>query len=492
MTIHNGKMNENYRFAIDISLQSGPPGSGKTYDLLHIVWKKFKGRCLYFTHSHEACMEKYLELIKSGVKKEQIRLIYGLARICPCVQKDLDSCSPREKFISSLIYHNFSNKIVCFTCKDIKAFPQKDCPYKKQFDNIKKCHIVITVIQCAYGPTIFKKFKPEYIAMDDCFYYKNPQTKISDLTEQLMYLSGIARLDFYSKNPLKELSDTKNFKKTIEKLSKAYRKDITGLVKKIEKKDEFNKDLKFNKMRLIHPKNFEEYIEKARKYGFRNRFADPAFFYIIDYISKQKTKGKKVPFKIIDAIFQKDFLELMKKRYSSERKVGIVWKKDKFEPRTFPNNSVIYRMGQKNAWYSEDSIDRPETQKNISEEIRWILKYYFNNKPDLKIGVITRKPKSQWIKHFGNEEKAMKYKMSLFFPKEFVENITVETYGNLRGKNSLQNCDVLFIIGSYVTNKTERIKQFPQDIESMIQEVGDWFCLDPEKENTFFDKEKKC
>ncbi len=158
---------------IEAELRGGAPGSGKTHELLYKDWKKFKGRCLYFSHSHDACAEKFYELSNKGIK---VRHIFGLGRICPCLRKKEEERSPEEHIIANLHYRKFPNKVICSMCKNINAFvPQKSCPYKQQFKEIKKFHIVLTVIHCAYGNQLFDKYQPEYIAMDDCLDYINPQ-----------------------------------------------------------------------------------------------------------------------------------------------------------------------------------------------------------------------------------------------------------------------------------------------------------------------------
>lgn len=444
--------------SISVKLRSGAPGRGKTHELLHNNWKHFKGRCLYFTHSHQTCEEKYYEL--GG--KPYVRHIKGLKSCCPCWKKKFEERSPKEQIIANLVEYNFSNKIICGTCKRIRAYPQRKCRYKKQFVGIKNCHIVVTVIQCAYGPNLFNKFEPDYVAMDDCLDLINPQQWKDDIYLQYIRLLNRAKIRFDKYTQLEKISE-KNFSKIVPKLEKAFRQNITKLTSEIKKND----TLSYAKHYLIPPAEIEDYFKMAKLYGFRKRFATPAFFYLFDYIVKQKEEGKNVQLMLIDARQPHDLLAEMKKRYHKEKGVVINFENDStFVPLIVEQNSVVYKMGHNDAWYPEQSMRLTKTQARIKETIEWILYHFFNKNYNLKIGVVTRKPSRKWVNRYG-KTKAMKMKLDLYIPEGY-KNVKVETYGNLRGQNTLKDCKTLFVLGSYGINKSE-----------MKQMVSDWFCCDP-------------
>ncbi len=371
--------------------------------------------------------------------------------------------------ISYLIYHKFSNKVVCSTCKDIGAYPQKECPYKQQFIGIKKCHIVVTVIQVAYGTQLFDKFKPDIIAMDDCFDFINPQPWLKDLNYQLMNLVHLAKLKDLendlnkAENPIEALSKKQNFDDIIIALHKAYNKDMKVLAKQVRKK---NKS-RYNINLLLNPEEIKKYVQMARHYGYRNRFATPAFFYIFNYMTAQKLEGKDVKFTLIEAEQPYDLLKVMKERYFKETGVTINYVDDlSFKPRFVDQNSIVFRLGRKDAWYPKQTVKLEATQKYIKKNLDFMFHYYFGTSTEVEHAVIFQKPEKELVKKVGLA-KAKKIKAMRFIPEEY-KNVSVETYGNLKGKNTLKNCDVLSNIGTYVIDKTE-----------MIQMVSDWFCCDP-------------
>ena len=443
--------------SISVKLRSGPPGRGKTHELLHNNWKIVNGRCLYFSHSHKTCEEKFYEL--GG--EPYIRHIKGLKSCCPCWKKKIEERSPKEQIIANLVEYKFSNKIVCGTCKRIRAYPQRKCRYKKQFVGIKNCHIVVTVIQCAYGPNLFSKFEPDYVAMDDSLDLINPQQWKDDIYLQYIRLLKRAKIRFDKYTELEQISE-KTFSRIMPKLEKAFRQNITKLTSEIKKND----TLSYAKHYLIPPAEIEDYFKMAKLYGFRKRFATPAFFYLFNYVVKQKEQNKKVQLMIIDARQPHDLLAEMKNRYFKENGVVINFENDSnFVPQIVKQNSVVYKMGHKDAWYPEKSMRLTETQEQIKEKVEWILRHFYNSKRNLRIGAVTRKPPKKWVKLYG-PTKAMKMRLELYLPVGY--KIKFETYGNLRSQNSLKDCDVLFILGSYGVDKSE-----------MKQMISDWFCCDP-------------
>ena len=443
---------------ISTKLRGGAPGWGKTYDLLHNNWKHFKGRCLYFTHSHQTCAEKYHKL--GG--EPYVRHIKGLKKCCPCYTKRMEERSPKEQIIADLVEHKFSNKVICHTCGKIRAYPQRKCRYRKQFKGIKNCHIVVTVIQCAYGPNLFSKFEPDYVAMDDCLDLINPQQWKDDIYLQYIRLLNRAKIKFDKYTELEQISE-KTFSRIMPKLEKAFRQNITKLTSEIKKND----TLSYAKHYLIPPAEIEDYLKMAKLYGFRKRFATPAFFYLVDYVVKRKEEGKNVQLMIMDARPPYDLLEEMKERYFKEKGVIVNFKNDnEFVPRVVEQNSVVYKMGHDDAWYSEKSMRLAKTQEHIKEMVEWIIHHFYNGNRELKIGVVTRKPRKRWVKFFG-KTKAMQMRLNMYIPEGY-KNVKVETYGNLRSMNSLKNCDTLFVLGTYVINKSE-----------MEQMISDWFCRDP-------------
>ena len=140
-------------------------------------------------------------------------------------------------------------------------------------------------------------------------------------------------------------------------------------------------------------------------------------------------------------------------RYQKEENVPVNFEPDSFEPKIVDYGSVICRyIGKEGAWYpTTSSIEKSQgTRANISKAISEILRIDFKDNNNLNIGLVIPKD----------------VPMRQFIPRKF-EKVKVLTFGNLRGKNSLELCDVLFIVGTYCINK-----------EDMAQEHSLWFARD--------------
>jgi hypothetical protein len=438
-----------------VTIRSGAPGTGKTYELFE-EWINYSPNCrhLYLSHSHEFLEEQYKRLYK----RISVRHLEGLRRLCPCLAKD-ENGFPINSTIAKLIDLQIPYDHICAVCKNINAYPQKQCPYQRQFDNIKSVSIVLAPVEYAFTTLLDKKYKPNYIAVDDCLDRKRIHPTRKDLEELLYMLTTSSPL---IKEPIQSFQEllSMDYESILQKLNRAYETNLKVFIN--EAKDSPN-EAKRDFLYTTSPNELMTYCKQAI-HGLRDRFATPALFRLFDYVFKNKKEDSEVQLKIIEAIPNYKFLKLLAKRYQKEENVTVVFYSDGFNPNLVDRGSVVYHMGNKNAWYPYESIKLKETRKHIRGKIEWILEYFFNNNRNLKIGVILKKPK-------GETEAERQYKLrctlQFFIPEEY-KNVEVETFGNLRGKNSLENCDVLFIIGTYVVNK-----------EEMAQEFSDWFARDP-------------
>jgi hypothetical protein len=142
--------------SIRVSLRKGPPGVGKTWRLSQ-DWEHLPGKKLLLSHSH-----KYLsEQERRWSERMSVRHLWGLHWICPCITTK----EYHNKVIEKLINLKLSHKHICGACKTLKAYPQKNCPYKKQFKNLP--NVVIAPIEYVYT-NFLDEYKPDYIAVDDC------------------------------------------------------------------------------------------------------------------------------------------------------------------------------------------------------------------------------------------------------------------------------------------------------------------------------------
>ena len=364
-----------------------------------------------------------------------------------------------NEIIARLIDLKIPYDHICAVCQNIKAFPQAQCHYQRQFDNIKSVFIVLAPVEYAFTTLLDKKYQPNYIAVDDCLDRKIIHPTRKELEELLIMLttsSPLIKEPIYSFRELLSM----DYESILQKLNRVYETNLKVFISEAkDNPDEAKRDFLYT----TSPNEIMTYCKQAI-HGLRDRFATPALFPLFDYVFKNKTEDSEVQLKIIEAIPNYKFLKLLAKRYQKEENVTVVFYPDNFKPNLVDYASTVFRMGNKNAWFPYESIKLKKTREHIRKKIEWVLEYFFDNNCYLKIGVIMRKPKS-----VTPEERQYKLRCALqdFIPKEFTD-VKVETFGNLRGKNSLENCDVLFVIGTYVVNK-----------EEMAREFSDWFARDP-------------
>ena len=426
---------------IRVSIRGGAPGTGKSFELFQ-KWNKLPNfRKLYLSHSHSFLTEQALRV------KGKVRHLFGLRLTCPCLQNE----KYENLVISSLVHLNFSNKHICSICKQINAYPSKNCPYQQQFIHVKDFPIIVAPIEYAMYTSVLDKYQPHFIAVDDCLTRIKPHPSRHTLEHRTVYLSELAGQPIKSKHPLQELISRPDYDSFMKRLDKTYRKDVKILVEEVKNK---TKHKRYDKFFLIPPAEIETYLKQAEAHGFRDRFATPALFPLFDHVFKTKTEDDEVQLKIIEAIPKMEFVNSLAVRYQSEENVTVIFEQDEFEPKIVDRGSVIYRyIGKKGAWYPTTSSIKNsfDTRNNIRKVIAEILENDYNNDYDLKIGLVTPKD-VVWEQ---------------FIPMGF-NDVEVLTFGDLRGKNSLEDRDVLFVIGTYCINKV-----------NMEQDFSDWYARDP-------------
>jgi hypothetical protein len=438
-----------YNRSIRVSIRSGAPGTGKTSTLFK-KWIELNGyRKLYLSYSHEFLEEQYNRL--KG--KTSVRHWKGLQIMCPCLRKD-EIGNPKNPIIAKLVELKIPYDHICAVCKNIDAYPQKDCPYRRQFKKIKSISIVLAPVDYAFTKRI-AEYQPHYIALDDCLTRINVHPTHKELKDLLFLLSSSSPL---IKQPIESLEDlcSMDSNSILPKLNRAYETNLKSYITDVKNNPN---DVKRDYLYTTSPEEIETYCKQAQAHGFRNQFATPALFRLFDYVFKNKTEDSEPQLKIIEAKPNMDFLKILADRYYKEEKVTVNFEPDGFEPSLIDRGSVVYRMGRKGSWYPiGESIEKnKDTQKRIKRRILGILEQSYNNF-DQEIGVVMKKPKP---------EDELERNMRRFVPDEF-KNVKVETFGNLRGKNSLENCNPLFVIGTYSINK-----------ENMAQLFSFWFARDP-------------
>ena len=168
---------------IRISLRGGPPGTGKSYKLFQ-EWDSLGDyRKLYLSHSHKFLTEQANRL----GKEPDVRHLFGLARICPC------NTTHKNTLIQKLIQLRLPTKQICMVCQETNAYSRKDCLYQQQFKKIKKVPVVVAPVEYAFTK-LLSKYKPDFIAVDDCLTRIQPHPTQSDLNYLLIYLVSQTKL----------------------------------------------------------------------------------------------------------------------------------------------------------------------------------------------------------------------------------------------------------------------------------------------------------
>jgi hypothetical protein len=455
--------NEAQMRRIEVEILKGHPGSGKTFKIFE-DFKKFKGRCLYLSFSHHTLKEKSIELTKAGVSH---RHIYGLASKiggCPCLERNEEGI-PKSVLIDRLVRHFFSNKTVCNADKKNKIMEKlgiKECRYKKQFIGIKKCHVVLAPIQCLYAPNLLEKYQPDFIVIDDCLDAINPEPKIYELFGQLQYLAGLARIEFSKEeeacrkkdtNPLETFSKRADLDIVFPKLEEAFGRQLRKLIKQVQKGDSSTYHTTF----LIPLELLQSYLEKAKKYGFEHiRFARPAYFYMFDYsVQQQIEKNRKIKMVLVDAEPPYEILAEEAKRYFIETRVTVEFKDVEFKAEVVNRGSVAFKIGNPMQWFPKESLKQQHVQDSIKEWFELLMEHFFDNDLRTEIGVITLKPRMP--ENISETEKLRRLNIHVrrFVPEQYKVHQPPAVYWNIKSQNDLEHCDVLALIGTPITNKSD-------------------------------------
>jgi len=372
------------------------------------------------------------------------RQIYGLGRICPCLNENSPFFNPIIRRLGPKSETNpdglgFPNKFLCAVCQDIKAYPY-ECPYKLQFKDLPNA--VFMPVEYA-GTEVLKEYRPHIIAVDDCLLRKKDH-----LTR--------AKIEFWFRNLPKDLR--KEFTYTLKQLVEMDDEEFQNVMAYIKDYEDYLRGWIIERVKQEDP-NLENYIADwqeveiylyyAKLYGMRDQFSTPYLFYLFDYIFEHP-RTKLI---IIEALPQTlRFLNMLAERYEHEtgRRIVFNCREVKFKGKL--PESVIYRChGAKLAWYpTSSSVTTSKiTRTNIIRIIRHILKsrHTHESSPGFVVPKAVKK----------------------IFQEEFeVSEDSILTFGDLRGKNSLEHCNPLFVVGTYNINR-----------ENLLNDFNLWFPNDP-------------
>jgi hypothetical protein len=434
---------------IDVSTRIAPPGLGKTRDLMKDWRERGHGRYLFLSFSHELLDEQYKRM-KDIVTA---RHLYGLRFICPCLNEQ------PTKVITALADAGLSNKHICTVCKSLEAYPQHECAYQHQFDDITDIQIVFAPIE--YSATqLFDKYDPDNITVDDCLlrFHKHPTKTNLEFTLQT------SQEFFYGKDWMKRenaitilhqmfnLSTDDYFE--IMRILNCVQKDKIDMVKNMNLEKPLGENFRYM---LTSPEEFDIYRDYALYHGYQEQFATPQLFYCFDWVFQNREKDKHL--KIMEAAIQPEILSILKIRYLTDRNVDINFYADNFHYAFKDQGSIIYEvLGREGSWLPAQTsvVKDPSTRYKIQDCIKSISA----NKST--IGVV--KPK----------------KCDLYLLKG---NFQFLDFGNLRGKNALEYCELAFVVGTWNVRHEDLVKDFKlfaahnptTEEHATIKPEGSWF-----------------
>lgn len=216
----------------------------------------------------------------------------------------------------------------------------------------------------------------------------------------------------------------------------------------------------------------------VKRYGWQEEFSISLLMKVFELSLK---RNRKVI--LVGAQINKPFLEMLVKAFQKEYGEPIQLRYEKIELDQSIAKSVVYRIRSPkypDAWFpTTTSITKNRTQREtIKQRIETILLSLIDDPlelSNLKVGIV--KPKKADIGDFLTP--LIENRTKIFFLD----------FGNLRGSNKLEHCDVLIVIGTYKVNIEELQKDFAKfyhknpSIESRKLHDGGYSYDDPNLEN---------
>ena len=364
--------------------------------------------------------------------------LWGLARICPCNQEDGDYYNTK---IAKLIELDLPHEYACQACKILGAFDQEKCPYLLQKKKLNDAQKVMSPIQYSYMG-MFNDFKADHVVVDDCQTQKRNNPTRETLAEYYRFVYPLIFKVEHAKLGFEEFLKDEEFDKFV-RLLKDVRADSLKAIMQMTVIDPNIGKIPFF---AIPAEEFEVYRKYSQKYGNKEGFATPYFFYLFDYI----TENTEANLTIIDAKPNEMFMADLKRRYEDEnqgKSINYQWEILKANFKDL--GSTIHQcLPQKDAWLpTNQSINKNSTTRIwIGEEISNILK-----DKGCKIGFVTT---------LAQQKKAEEGTCEFIKPEFHVSLEDILWYGNQRGSNNLEHCNPIFVVGTYVVNRGDLIRQF--------------------------------
>ena len=430
-----------------LNLLTGPPGLGKSEYVLDS--KEYQARegkdikTIYLSHSNEILDEIEKRAHEKGIMLCRWR---GLASF-DSEGAYLGYC-PRywtDEFIMYLIENKAAPAIVCRLCDE----NHKTCPYHAQFKTKEK--FVIGPIHFLTTKLV-KAWHPKEMIVDDATLLTHdlPSWASMENWQQALLKYGIIMPN-----------------ETIMDYADAYtNRELIGNIANYISTCQNNGTKPDNGVLFINPYDIINWLTVITKVGHRKEFALP---YLRDIILHCKNTRCKIT--IVDAIDMSVLIDKVAETMEG-REIAI------------QVLAVDYPTEANFLWYlyqvhDMHAIPRVFTHQTIRQEIETLAK---------RIAVITRPVQRKKVGIITWLDCVDKYFDALGMNGV---NVTESAhFGNIRGSNRLQFCDILFLIGTYCLppdNILEKFEEFylrsPKSIESKKVEGEGYEWQDPELES---------
>jgi len=440
----------------EVKILTGIPGVGKTKTIDELLRNNPDKKKIYLITSH-----KQLDERENFLEGLEVTHWYGMKRACPIKQ---------EEPIRTMLEVNAPTRWICQLCQSVKLISANECPHIIQFQ--QPANIVIAPATYLFTEHV-KKYDPDLVVVDDVVLMKND---LPHLTTMRNYVHQLYNLNASDYNTLEEL-----FKAQGEGLKRYILHTIEprlkkGLQRLLMEGSKLSKEAARSVLLQIDPVQLLDWYRLSRIYGWQEEFSVPIPMPIFE-LSMENNREVI----IVGAQINNAFLEMLAKSFQKEHGEPIKLHYEKMTLDQPIAKSSVFRVRSpkySDAWFpTTTSITKNRRERQIiRQRIETILLSQEKPLSELKVGII--KPKNAGLADF------------LPTPVGHYAHIISLDFGNLRGSNKLEHCDLLIVIGTYKVNIEGLAKNFEKfyhrkswTTEAAKQFDGGYKYADPDLEN---------
>lgn len=403
-----------------VTILTGIPGVGKTKRIDKLLRSNPKKRKIYLTLSHKQLKERSDFL--SGVV---VTHWHGMKRICPL---------KTEEPIATMLEIGAPIRWICKLCQSLKSISPNDCPHKAQFQN--PTNVVIAPASYLFTGHV-EKYDPQLVIVDDVMLYGHDLLPLSSMRTYVKTLHWV------------DISYYETMEELFEEQGNDLQREISGVIEPrlklvIQNLLEEGSDLSKESARIllrIDPMELLDWKRLVKAYGWQEEFTIPHLSKVFELALE---KYREVI--VVGALANKPFLEMLVRYFQKEYGKPIILNFQRIELEQPVAKSTVYRVRSRkypDAWYpTTTSIVRGGVQRKlIKQRIETILLRQVDEPSDIsKLSVGIVKPKKVDMNDFLTP-----------FIQRYAKVSSLD-FGSLRGSNTLEDCDILFVIGTYAVN----------------------------------------